>query len=152
MDTGRQWFLHAVFSVKSRNLVIKQNQFQHQIDRRELHDDQLVGGQKRGTNIAPLWLNFHGEPIQENRKKDKLGGSNGGQGQGQVPLVAALIGLGIFLLIGIFILVIFIRHRRKRASPPPTPSGTITVMSTSTGQTRVISNAHIFKSSELTEV
>ena len=128
MEVGKQWFVQVFYTV----VACKKHH--------SCRGESLTEGE-RGTNIAPLFLNIYGEPFHEsNTKGDKQGESE----TVQLPLIAALIGVGIFLLIGGFILVIFIRHRRKRASPPPTPSGTITVMSTSSGQTRVISNAHIF--------
>lgn len=137
--------MQIFYSVNIHTKQYKYHSIQRNYDKRATQYIHGVGRGDRGTNIAPLFINVEGDPIQENRKKGKIGETD----MGQLPLVAALIGAGIFLFIGGFILVIFIRYRRKQASPPPTPSGTITVMSTSTGQTRVISNAHIFTKDHL---
>ena len=119
------------------------------IKRSQTDDVSDIGNGEKGTNMAPLILNLYGKSISDDAyQSDKIQESK----EGHTPLIAVLIGVGILLLIAIFILVIFIRHRRKRTSPPPTPSGTITVMSTSPGHTRVISNAHIFKKNDLSEV
>ena len=112
-------------------------------------DVEGVGEGYKGTNMAPLMLNFDGESYKEsaNTQPDEL--SNG---PGSMPFIATVIGVVLLLLIIVFVAVIFIRHRRKQTSPPPTPSGTITVMSATPGQTRVISNAHLLKNSDNTEV
>ncbi|XP_053399449.1 FRAS1-related extracellular matrix protein 2-like isoform X2 [Mercenaria mercenaria] len=150
---GKQWFLHTIYSIRSRRSSKGRRDIHeviaHTVLKRSLSDVSDIGNGEKGTNMAPLILNFNGKSISdETHQSDKIQESN----EGQTPLLAVLIGVGILLLIGLFILVIFIRHRRKRTSPPPTPSGTITVMSTSPGHTRVISNAHIFKKNDLSEV
>lgn len=152
-ESGKQWFLHTIYAIRSRRSKKTKRGTQevviHSIVERSLSDVSGVGDGEKGTNMAPLILNLNGKSVSdENYQTDKISESDGGQ----TPLLAVLIGVGILLLIGIFILVIFIRHRRKRTSPPPTPTGTITVMSTQTGQTRVISNAHTFKKNDLSEV
>lgn len=147
----KQWFIQVDFSLQSLNSIVKRTVLQtpSKRDAERLYKPNSADASKRGTNLAPLFLNKSGTPVQETRKT----GDSGKDEEGKLTLIAALIGLGIFLLIAIFIIVIFVHYRRKQASPPPTPSGTITVMSTSTGQTRVISNAHIFtNNNHLTEV
>ncbi|KAL4230245.1 FRAS1-related extracellular matrix protein 2 [Mactra antiquata] len=150
VNSGKQWFLHAIYAIKSRNNNnVIQKRSVHNIVIRSLNDVSAIGNGEIGTNMAPLLLDFDGKAFNnETFKSDKVAESN----LGHTPLLAVLISGGILLLTGIFVLVIFITHRRKRTSPPPTPSGTITVMSTQTGQTRVISNAHIFKPNDHTEV
>ncbi|WAQ99628.1 FREM2-like protein, partial [Mya arenaria] len=112
--------------------------------KRSLNDIAGVGNGVKGTNMAPLILDFNGKSLVEDQFDS---GKRTENNESQMPLISALIGASALLLIGIFVLVIFIRHRRKQTSPPPTPSGTITVMSTSPGHTKVISNAHIFNQS-----
>ncbi|XP_060554877.1 FRAS1-related extracellular matrix protein 2-like isoform X2 [Ruditapes philippinarum] len=152
VDAGKQWFLHSIYSIRSRSSKSKRDVHEvkvHNMLKRSQTDLSDIGNGEKGTNMAPLILNLNGKSISDDTyKSDKIQESE----EGQTPLIAVLIGVGILLLIAIFILVIFIRHRRKRTSPPPTPSGTITVMSTSPGHTRVISNAHIFKKNDLSEV
>ncbi|XP_052795215.1 extracellular matrix protein 3-like isoform X1 [Mya arenaria] len=145
-EGGKLWFLHIVFSLTTTNgdVISRTSVFDRHNLKRSLNDIAGVGNGVKGTNMAPLILDFNGKSLVEDQFDS---GKRTENNESQMPLISALIGASALLLIGIFVLVIFIRHRRKQTSPPPTPSGTITVMSTSPGHTKVISNAHIFNQS-----
>ena len=150
---GKQWFLHTIYNLQGkRNSQSgrgkRESEFLH-IVKRAVDALEGVGGGDKGTNMAPLMLNFGGEAYKEsaNTQPDTLTSVSG-----YMPIIAILVGVVLFLLILIFVIIIFIRHRRKQTSPPPTPSGTITVMSATPGQTRVISNAHLLKNADNSEV
>lgn len=145
-ERGRMWFLHVVYSIRSPGKVEKRGE--DSIVRHSISDMSGIRSGERGTNMAPIILDYSGKShTDETYLSDRVTDR-----EGQMQLIAVLIGVGSVLLIAIFVLVIFIHHRRKNASPPPTPTGTITVMSTSPGQTRVISNAHVFTKNNLSEV
>ena len=86
--------------------------------------------------MAPLFLNFYGEPYEF--EYDSNLDSVKEQPNGQMNLIAILIGIGILLLLCAVVAVVFIHKRQKRTSPPPSPAGTITIVSGSGGKSRVI--------------
>jgi len=141
----KQWFIHVIFTktLTDEGSVFRRGAPLKLTTQRFLDSSSDKPGVKKGTNLAPLFLDAQGKTWQKDHKVQSDNHTE--DTQGQMPLIVAIIAGAIVLLIGLFITVIFIRHRRKQTSPPPTPSGTITVLSTSPGQTKVISNSHVFK-------
>ncbi|XP_076467569.1 extracellular matrix protein 3-like [Babylonia areolata] len=160
VDSGRQWFLHAIYTVRSaanaargigkrsvRHALLPHSGAQplshphpdtpHALlsrVRREEEDLEGVGKGGKGTNIARVQLDF---AVQ--RDGDVSIGTNlNDPSSTQIPLVPIVVAVVVLALLCIVVLVLLaVRRRRKRQTPPPSPSQTITVVASGGGESKV---------------
>ncbi|KAL8573258.1 hypothetical protein ACOMHN_006669 [Nucella lapillus] len=160
VDSGRQWFLHAIYTIRSaanagrgigkrsvddtvyyHSLVRSGSQMGEKaqsgddgrrVKREEEKDYASLGEGGKGTNIARVQLD-----LAVSDEGDVSIGTNV-DSTPFVPLIPIIIvSLLLLLLIGLVLLVLFVLHvRRKRQTPPPSPAQTITVVAKN-GQSRV---------------
>nr|KAG5696530.1 hypothetical protein BaRGS_021066 [Batillaria attramentaria] len=159
VDSGRQWFLHAIYTVRSganagrgigkrsvresHALIDAQSLMAaHSRVRRDEGDVEGVGEGGKGTNIARVQLEFAA------RDGDVSIGTNVTTST-EVPLIPIIISLIVFIIVCVLFIIFFVRRKRKRHTPPPSPTQTITVVAN--GQPKVHSAKH-FYSNDNTEV
>lgn len=158
MDAGRQWFLHAIYTVRSaRNagrgigrrsvdtlhhaVVNPYSQLANQDSavatrvKRDEKDVEGVGKGGRGTNIARVQLDL------AVRDGDVNIGTNINTTT-EVPLIPIIISIIVIIIVCILLIIFFVRRKRKRQTPPPSPTQTITVVAN--GQSRV-HTTHAYK-------
>ena len=172
VDSGRQWFLHTIYTVRSRQSSGR-GIGKRSVDELEYHHamlgaDQLALGRDRtrrrkrseadtvgmgkdgkGTNIARVQLDYLG--------KAQDGGDilldTSISTSAEVPIIPILVAIIVVFIIASCCLFVFffVRRRRKHASPPPSPAGTITVVKN--GHVKVLGGANIVTySDDRTEV
>ena len=142
VDSGQQWFLHTIYKIHSKDTALRElgkrdvEDAEHYLFKRTVTDISDIGHAGLGTNMAPLFLNFHGEPYQ--LEGDGQSDSVKEQPNGQMNLIAVLIGVGVLLILCGILAAVFIHQRQKRTSPPPSPAGTITVVSGGKSRVKII--------------
>ncbi|BFZ14656.1 hypothetical protein BsWGS_17695 [Bradybaena similaris] len=159
VDSGRQWFLHAIYTVNSQRGVRRSQQKRSiemgyevhayhvvanlQRKKRSQEDATGVGEAGKGTNIARVQLDYlraTGGDIQLDTSVSTTT---------DIPLILILISLIVLFIVCILLVIFFVRRRKKSTSPPISPTNTITVVQN--GNSKVIVNKH-FNSDNHTEV
>ena len=153
MDAGRQWFLHAIYTVRSaRNAgrgigkrSAQDSTLHHALlnplaggrVRRDAGDVEGVGEGGKGTNIARVQMD------RSLRDGDVSVGTNVNDTSAtEVPLIPIVVSLLVVVILCVLLVLFFVRRKRKRQSPPPSPTQTITVVAKGGGgQSRVHSTA-----------
>ncbi|XP_071087584.1 FRAS1-related extracellular matrix protein 2-like [Haliotis cracherodii] len=144
VDGGRQWFLHAIYTVRSkenaaRGIGKRSIEYHAVMDasrvRRDTRDANGMGKDGKGTNMARVELSALDEQgVQEV-------GTNV-ENEYPILLIVIISCIGLLLLICILIIVIcIVSRRRKHTSPPPSPTNTI-VVAGSAGSSRVVAAQH----------
>ena len=162
VDSGRQWFLHAIYTVRSMQKSgrgigkrsVDELQYHHAVldttnkmasslkrsrTKRSEADVAGVGEDGKGTNIARI-------------QQDHKGGAQTGGDilldstlttSSKIPLIPILIAIIVVFIIAscIIFVVFFVRRRRKSTSPPPSPAGTITVVKN--GHVKVVGGSRV---------
>ncbi|KAK7098028.1 hypothetical protein V1264_004919 [Littorina saxatilis] len=159
VDAGRQWFLHAIYTVRSaRNagrgigkrsvdtptlhhaVINPYSQLANQDTalavrvKREEADVEGVGKKGKGTNMARVQLEL------AVRDGDVSIGTNVITTT-DIPLIPIVISIVVIIIICILLIIFFVRRKKKRHTPPPSPNQTITVVAN--GQSKVHS-AHAY--------
>ncbi|ESO98011.1 hypothetical protein LOTGIDRAFT_174476 [Lottia gigantea] len=156
VDAGRQWFLHAIYTVRSQANTqrgIRSAGQQHHVmtssldiqdtiesefslvvrNKRAKNDAAGIGERGRGTNLARINMDYDVEKnifeVGHNTTKT------------EIPLLPIVIAIAVLLLICLIVIIFFVRRRRKSTSPPPSPTNTITV-ATGHGSSRIVSANH----------
>ncbi|KAL3878630.1 hypothetical protein ACJMK2_030964 [Sinanodonta woodiana] len=151
VDSGRQWFLHAIYTLRSkensdRGIGKRSVDEIHHLIKRAVDEVEGIGKKGKGTNMVRIVFTL--DSRQDGTYNiDEVGDKE----DGQMSLVAILVGIGILLLLCSLVAVIFIHKRRKNSSPPPSPAGTITVLS-SNGQSKVMHVSYIAANTDNTEI
>lgn len=161
MDTGRQWFLHVIYTLTSpqssgrsigkRSIILEHKEHYHDnhvvlstARKRRSQEDALGIGEKgKGTNIARIQLDYLravGGDIELDTSISSAG---------DILLIPIFISIIVLLIICALLIVFIVRRRKKSTSPPVSPTNTITVVQN--GNSKVIANKH-YHSDNHTEV
>ncbi|KAK6168396.1 hypothetical protein SNE40_020939 [Patella caerulea] len=141
VDAGRQWFLHAIYTVRSktntargiRRRSVEQHAMLSTRVKRAEKDAAGIGESGKGTNLARINLDhFADDSVFEVGKNSTTT---------KIPLLPIVIAIAVLLLITLIIIILFVRRRRKSTSPPPSPTNTI-IVATGKGSSRIVSANH----------
>lgn len=152
---GRQWFVHCIYTVRSKENAgrgigkrsIRENPFSQSGWSSISNSDLDIGHNGLGTNMNRILLDYSG------RRKDRDAGLKPNQQLHPVPVSDSstfLVVLGIVGSLLIIAITVLLISRRKSDSQPPSHAPTI--VSSSSGQTRIITKRHYCISDDHTEV
>lgn len=177
VDSGRQWFLHAIYTVRSganagRGIGKRSVREHHSFLNAQNLVNPLAHAAIGTGNSAPTVVELYSRVRRE--AKDVEGVGEGGKGTNiarvqldlalrdgdvsigtnvttttEIPLIPIIISLLVIIIICVLLIIFFVRRKRKRQTPPPSPTQTITVVAN--GQHKVHSAKH-FYSNDNTEV
>ncbi|XP_074649930.1 FRAS1-related extracellular matrix protein 2-like [Tubulanus polymorphus] len=142
VDAGRQWYLHAIYTISVGNNVrkrsithelgLKSRTRRDSIEREQKTDANSL--QTKGRNIARISLNYTAKALEIYSVYNYSSADSNNMMSKLLPIV---LGISGFLVILVIIAVGLYCHRRKHSPPPPPPSSTVTVM-TDTGEVHSI--------------
>lgn len=125
VDSGRQWFLHAIYTVRSganagrgigkrsAHALFDARHLATGLSRVKREQDDLdgVGQGGKGTNMARVQLRF--------ALLDDGDVSVGTNTESDLPLIPIIISLVVFAILCLLLAILIVRRRRNKGAKPP---------------------------------